>query len=86
MTPTSEVQRTFLIEIQDEAEAVLRVLGAFALGGARLTGLDLRPQADNGLRLQVTAANLDEPRSASIAQRLGALPIVRAVSFGWRST
>ncbi|QUD90114.1 hypothetical protein [Phenylobacterium montanum] len=80
-----EVRRAFVIEMDDETAAVMRVLEAFALGGARLTGLDLKPEAQDGLRLRVMATGLDDARADRIGRRVGALPVVRAVASGWMS-
>lgn len=78
-----EVRRAFVIEMEDGTAAVMRVLEAFALGGARLTGLDLRPTEPDSLRLKVTAVGLDEIHADRIGRRLAVLPVVREMASGW---
>ena len=92
MTPQDEKaaddlarRRTFIIELADATDAVMRVLEAFALGGARLAGLDMAPAAGEGLRLKVIAVGLDEIRADRIRRRLAGLPVVRALASGWVS-
>ena len=78
-----ELKRAFVIEMDDETAAVMRVLEAFALGGARLTGLDLRPAEPDSLRLKVMAVGLDEIHADRIGRRVAALPVVREMASGW---
>lgn len=92
MTPDNEKaaealarRRTFIIELADATDAVMRVLEAFALGGARLAGLDMAPVGGDGLRLKVTALGLDEIRADRIRRRLSGLPVVRELASGWVS-
>ncbi len=83
LTSEPQVRRTFVIEMDDETSAVMRVLEAFALGGARLTGLDLRAADDDSLRLKVMAVGLDEVHAERIGRRVASLPVVRQVASGW---
>lgn len=92
MTPSNDKvgedlarRRTFIIELADATDAVMRVLEAFALGGARLAGLDMAPAAGEGLRLKVIAVDLDEIRADRIRRRLAGLPVVRELASGWVS-
>ena len=78
-------RRTFIIELADATDAVMRVLEAFALGGARLAGLDMAPSAGEGLKLKVVAVGLDEIRADRIRRRLAGLPVVRELASGWIS-
>jgi hypothetical protein len=77
------LKRTFVVELDDETSAVMKVLEAFALGGARLTGLDLRAAEADGLRLKVMAVDLDELRADRIGRRVAGLTVVRQMASGW---
>ncbi len=83
LAPEPPVRRAFVIELDDETSAVMRVLEAFALGGARLTGLDLRTAEDDSLRLRVMAVDLDDVHAERIGRRVASLPVVRQVASGW---
>ena len=84
MSPAEpELKRAFVIEMDDETSAVMRVLEAFAVGGARLTSLDLKPARPDSLRLKVMAVGLDEIHAARIGRRVAALPVVREMASGW---
>ena len=79
-------ERTFLVDLADATDAVVRVLEIFTLVGARLSGLDLQPQGEaRGPRLRVAATGLDAARAERIRGRLAVMPSVRAVAFGWRA-
>jgi hypothetical protein len=80
----ADIQRTFFIDMADATDAVMRVLEAFALGGAHLTGLELKPVGE-ALRLRVVAVGLDEIHADRIRGRLAVMPKVRAVASGWRA-
>lgn len=80
----AEARHVFLIEMDPGADALLRVLGPFALHEATVTGLDLMPGADRQ-ELRVEATGLCRDLAARLGRKLEALPIVRAVGVGWRS-
>ncbi len=80
-----QVQWTFFVDLTDATWAVMRVLEAFALGGARLTGLELKPNGE-ALRLRVVAMDLDALHADRIRGRIAVMPMVRAVASGWVAT
>lgn len=84
--PEAAVERTFLVDLADATDAVVRVLEVFTLVGAPLSGLDFKPRGEtSGARLKVAAVGLDAARAERIHRRLAVMPSVRAVAFGWRT-
>ncbi|WP_304190306.1 hypothetical protein [Phenylobacterium aquaticum] len=77
-------RHVFLVEMDAGPDALLRVLGPFALLGARVTGLDLTDR-DSRLDLRIEARGLATPLADHLGRKLRALPSVRAVGQGWIS-
>ena len=77
-------RHVFLIEMDDEPDALLRALGPFALHDASVTGLALNRIGER-LELRVEARGVDAQVAAHLGRKLGNLPIVRGVGLGWRS-
>ena len=75
-------RHVFLIEMHAEPDAVLRVLGPFALHEAELTALDLT-RGEGRLDLRVEAVGVGFDLADRLGRKLRALPVVRGVSLGW---
>ena len=83
MTPGADGgRRLFLIEMEGGADALLRVLGPFAVQGATVTGLDLRT-SPGGVELRIEAGGLGEQPALQLGAKLRGLPVVRTVGLGW---
>lgn len=76
-------RHVFLVEADQGADVLMRVLSPFALLGARITGLGLTSGGDRmDLRIEV---ELDGGIAGQLGRRLNALPAVRGVGVGWTS-
>ncbi len=75
-------RHVFLVEMDAEPDALVRVLGPFALHAARVTGLDLTC-TDGRLALRIEAAGVPAELAGRLRVKLQTLPIVRAVGLGW---
>ncbi len=75
---------TFVVEVDEAADTLIRVLGPFAVQEARITGLRLDP-GPAGLSIAIEASGVTPERAELIARRLDALAAVRRVGLGWRS-
>ncbi len=75
-------RHVFLVEADQGSDVLLRVLGPFALMGARIVGLALTPGEDRqALRIEVELGGAET--AGLIGRRLDALPAVRGVGLGW---
>lgn len=72
----------FLIEMEAAPDAVMRVLGPFALHEAELTTLALT-RGEGRLDLRVEAVGFGFELADRLGRKLRALPVVRGVSLGW---
>jgi hypothetical protein len=72
----------FLIEMEAAPDAVMRVLGPFALHEAELTALALT-RGEGRLDLRVEAVGFGFDLADRLGRKLRALPVVRGVSLGW---
>lgn len=77
-----QARHVFLVEMEAGPDSLLRVLGPFALLGARVTGLNLTDR-DNRLDLRIEACGLGHDRADQLGRKLRALPMVRGVGQGW---
>jgi hypothetical protein len=78
-------RHVFLVEGLDAVDALLRVLGPFAVQSARLA--EVRFEVENGrIAVRVEAEGLSQDRADCLRRRLQQLPVVTAVSLGWRGT
>jgi hypothetical protein len=78
-------EQIFLIDFIDAPDAVVRLLGPFAVQGCRLLDLGLEPRSA-GARLRVHASAMDPSKADQLRHRLAALPLVQAVTVGWRTS
>lgn len=76
-------EHLFILEARNDDDALLRVLGCFAVQQARL--VDTRAVA-NGPRLsmRIIAQGLSPNRAERLRRRLCELPLSAQVSVGWR--
>ena len=74
---------TFIVDVHEEPDTLMRVLGPFAVQEARITGIRLDP-SPVGLSIAIEASGLSPERADLIARRLGSLAAVRRVGLGWR--
>lgn len=84
MTVRCPLSHVFLIEMDAAPDALLRVLGPFALQGAMVTGLDLN-RREGRMELRIEAEGVEAQAADQLGRRLEALPIVRTVGVGWRA-
>ena len=74
-------RHVFLVETDQGPDVLLRVLGPFALMGARIVRLGLTPgEGRQDLRIEV---ELEPDAAGQIGRRLDAMPAVRGVGLGW---
>jgi len=78
----AEGRHVFLIEMEAAPDAVVRVLGPFALHDAELTTLGLT-RGEGRLDLRIEAMGLDLELADRLGRKLRALPVVRNVTQGW---
>ena len=78
----AEGRHVFLIELEAAPDAVMRVLGPFALHDAELTALDLT-RGEGRLDLRVEAIGFSFDLADHLGRKLRALPVVRGVALGW---
>jgi hypothetical protein len=74
----------FLIEGLDTVDALMRVLGPFAVQQARVQAVVLTV-ADGRFVLRLEAEGLSADRAHHLRRRLAVLPLVTGVSIGWRN-
>lgn len=75
---------TFVVEVHEKPDTLIRVLGPFAVQEARITGIRLDP-GPAGLSIAIEASGVSAERAQLIARRLDGLAAVRSVGLGWRS-
>ena len=77
-------QQLFIVEAPDTGDALLRVLGCFAVQQARL--VDTRAVVDGArLSMRIVAQGLSPGRVEQLRRRISELPLSATVSVGWRS-
>jgi hypothetical protein len=77
-------EQLFLVEAPDTGDALLRVLGCFALQQARL--VETRAVADGTrVSMRIIARGLTPARVEQLQRRISELPLAATVSVGWRS-
>lgn len=81
--PVAGRRHLYLIECPDAADALVRVLGLFAVQQARLTTLAAHA-ADGRLAARIEVEGLTPDRAQHLCLRLKQLPLVTSVSLGWR--
>ena len=75
--------RLYLIEGADVVDALVRVLGLFAIQQVRLSNVEFA--ADKGrMTLKLEAQGLDVDRADYLRRKLQLLPLVTSVATGWR--
>ncbi len=86
LKPDCAAQRlhTFVLDVHEEPDTLMRVLGPFAVQEARITGIRLDP-GPAGLSIAIEASGMSPERAELIARRLDGLAAVRRVGHGWRS-
>ncbi len=72
----------FQIVAAHESDALLRVLGPFALVAATLRSAQLTRGEDH-VSIRIETEGLDAQRAQTILRRLENMPVVRGVGFGW---
>jgi hypothetical protein len=73
----------FLIECPDAADALVRLLGPFAVQQARLVTV-AASIADGRLVARIEVEGMSPDRAQNLSLRLKQLPAVTGVSLGWR--
>jgi hypothetical protein len=77
-------QQLFLVETSDTGDALLRVLGCFAVQQARL--VETRAVVDGArLSMRIVAQGLTSHRVELLRRRISELPLAATVSVGWRN-
>lgn len=74
----------FVVEGQDAADALLRVLGVVAVQQARLAGATFDVAAGR-MVARMEVEGLSQDRAEHLRHRLAQLPAVTGVSLGWRA-
>lgn len=78
-------RRTFLIEALPQADILLRVLGPFAVQGARVLVMESEQRAER-TSIRIEVGGMDAGTAAHLVDRLRGIPAVRAVGVGWRAS
>jgi hypothetical protein len=77
-------RHVFVVEVGEAPDALLRVLGVFAVQGTRVAALSFGGTGSRSTaRLEVDG--LDAQRAEHVRRRLSQLPAVANVAFGWRT-
>jgi len=77
-------QQLFIVETSDTGDALLRVLGCFAVQQARL--VETRAMVDGArLSMRIVTKGLAPHRVELLRRRISELPLAATVSVGWRS-
>lgn len=79
-----EGRRTFFVEAEACADALLRILGPFAVQGASVHEMEAGERAGR-LSVRLEVAGLTLARAEHLAERLRGLAMVRGVALGWRA-
>lgn len=74
---------TFVVDVHEQPDTLIRVLGPFAVQEARITSIRLDP-GPAGLSIAIEASGVSDDRAQLIARRLDGLAAVRRVGLGWR--
>ena len=72
----------FQIVAARDSDAMLRVLGPFALVAATLHSAQLT-RGDDHVSIRIETEGLNTQSAQTIVRRLENMPIVRGVGFGW---
>lgn len=78
-----ETRRTFLVRAQAAEDALLRVLGPFAVQGARILSLQAE-QAGDAMSIRIEAGGVSLDLANQLVERLRGMPLVTQVGVGWR--
>jgi hypothetical protein len=81
--PMTGRRHLFLVEGLDAIDALLRVLGPFAVQSGRLAEVSFSV-ADGRIAVRLEVEGLSQDRAEHLHRRLGQLPLVTSVSLGWR--
>jgi hypothetical protein len=82
--PSPGGRHMFLIEGIGDADALLRLLGPFAVQSSRLIEVSFTERGGRfSARLEAEGLSLE--RAEHVRQKLRQLPVVIAVSLGWRT-
>ena len=81
--PAPAGRHLFLIEGIGDADALLRLLGPFAVQSSRLIEVSFA-ERNGRFTARLEAEGLSLERAEHVRQRLGQLPVVEGVSLGWR--
>ena len=77
-------EQLFIVEAPNSDDALMRVLGCFAVQQARL--VDTRAVVDGArLSMHIVAQGLSPRRVELLRRRISELPLAATVSVGWRS-
>ena len=74
----------FVVDADPCADALLRVLGPFAVQGAAIAEAVLTRSGD-GLAIRIEAEDLAPERAETLLRKLQGLRVVRRVGLGWRA-
>jgi hypothetical protein len=80
---TTGRRHLFLIECPDDPDALVRLLGLFAVQQARLLTVAANAAAGR-LAARIEVEGLSQDRAHHLCLRLRALPLATTVSLGWR--
>lgn len=72
----------FLVEARPVADALVRVLGPFAVLSAELVTVDAAMAAGR-VRIRIEAAGLDDQAAETLRKRVANLTVAESVAFGW---
>lgn len=87
MADGSRVQaerRTFLIEALPQGDILLRILGPFAVQGAKVLVLAAEQRAER-TSIRIEVGNMTADAADHLADQLKGMPAVRSVGLGWRA-
>lgn len=77
-------EQLFIVDAPDSDDALMRVLGCFAVQQARL--VDTRAIVDGArLSMRIVAQGLSANRVELLRRRISELPLAATVSVGWRN-
>jgi len=77
-------QQLFLVEARNGADALLRVLGCFAVQQAELVETHSQIEGER-LSMRIVVQGLSPSRVDQLRRRIGELPLAASVSVGWRA-
>jgi acetolactate synthase regulatory subunit len=78
-----ETRRTFLLRVQSAEDALLRVLGPFAVQGAQILSLQAE-RAGDAMSIRIEAGGVSLDLANQLVERLRGMPLVTQVGVGWR--